>query len=242
MRRFTGMTIKSTLFLFATLAAAAAGCATDDAHDFDQLAAVTSFTGTTVELFTAGDGYMAVEYGDKDLPRALPDVRGLSLADAYRAATRHEPPAELAARSEVMANHAAERTGATALSYVVDRSKPLPAAPGVVYSTGSCSAQWMQDHGWCTAGSGTDWELLNWWNGAYEHLGGVNHSSAALCADIGSVVWEIHNGDGGNHTWTLLQGQLLTYGLSTDDWFGTWLDYDVTHATNNRFQFCGWAS
>jgi hypothetical protein len=206
--------------------------------DLDQLAKLTSHTGTTVELYTAGSGFLFVEYGPKELPRAIANVEGLSLADVYRTAAHAEPPADLVALSAQI--EALPRNPRPDPARRIAESPP--SQQPVPYATGSCSATWMQNQGFCSPGSGTDWNLLNWWNGAYEHLSGVFHSNAWLCADIGNIVWEIHNGDGGNHTWTVLEGQLFNYGLSSNDLFGTWLNYDVTHATNNRFQFCGWAS
>jgi hypothetical protein len=240
-RRFTDMTnLKLTLLA----AAAAAGCATTPTapHDNgDPLATITSTTGTTVELYTAGTGFLAIEYGDMALPRVLDDLRGLTLADVYRIASGEAPPPDLEALSAEMASHKSDVTESRAV--VRDHSPPQLVTPGVAYSGGSCTPTWLENHGYCGAGGGgTDWSLLNWWNGAYEHLNGVNHSSAVLCADIGDIVWEIHNGDGGNHTLTVLEGQMFFYGLSSDDLFGTWLNYDVTHASNNRFNFCGWAS
>jgi len=162
--RCGGMTNPPRLSVLASILATAAfgACAVDDspqAHaDLDQLAKLTSHTGTTVELYTAGSGFLYVEYGPKELPRAVVNPEGLSLAEVYRTAAHAEPPAEIAALSaqiETLPRNPrpdpARRVAESPRS-----QQPVP------YTTGSCSATWMQNQGYCSAGSGTDWELLNW--------------------------------------------------------------------------------
>jgi hypothetical protein len=208
------------------------------------VAKITSHTGTTVEIYAASaTGYFAVEYGRATLPRALDkdDVLELSAADLYRKATaRVDVPAavaELSDRVEAADGEASPPpatariagTGLAGIDHPIDRP---------VAVTGSCSATWFRDKGYCEDSSGAPrtWCLLNWWDGAYEH-GDTDLTYAYLCADIGNIVWEVTNGDGGNHTWSLLEGDLMWYSLH--DAGGTWIHYDVTHATNNRFQFGG---
>ena len=76
--------------------------------------------------------------------------------------------------------------------------------------------------------------------GAYKHSGTVDMPYAYLCADIGDVLWQINNGDGGFHQRTVQQGELFNY--SFRDPGETWLNYDVLQAAGNRFQFGGSAN
>jgi hypothetical protein len=213
-------------------------------YEMVPVAKVRSHTGTTVEIYEASaTGYFAVEYGAGSLPRALgkDDVRTMSAAELYRKATASaEVPAAVAELSERVEAADREEVTPTVAGRIAGTSldalqHPITALPA---TSGSCSATWFRDQGYCPSNDGSprNWCLLNWWNGAYEY-GSTDLTYAYLCADIGSVVWEVTNGDGGDHTWTLLQGDLLWYSLH-DTW-GTWIHYDVTHATNNRFQFGG---
>ena len=227
------MTKLCTVLFAASLVACAA-----DAVDNEPIATFTSRTGTTIDMFATGEhGFEVIEHGASTSPFVLvkSDVGVLSAAELYRKATGET--AVPAAIAELSAR--VEAADATTKRSVVEQhaAEPLTTQPpAVIASSGSCPATTFQTN-FCIAGAPRTWCLLNWWNGAYEYTSDTDLSFADICADIGSVVWKITNGDGGNHTITVLQGQHFSY--SFHDTWGDWLHYDVVQATNDRFQFAG---
>jgi hypothetical protein len=191
------------------------------------VATFTSRTGTTIELYAMRSGYSAIELGDADLPRALSqhDVATLSPSQVFMDASGTATvPAEVDALTQ--------RLGQTTTGI-----RPLPPAP--VAALNGCSSSSFTAGGYCPSGD-VDWCLLNWWNGAYEHIGDLWYSDAYLCVKQGSVLWQISNGEGGFHQWTVSTGQLFHYYLY-DGLDSTWLYYDVLQASGDQFQFGGMA-
>jgi hypothetical protein len=228
-----------TPVLTALLLASLAACATtdDDAalptHEMSPVATFASRTGTTIELYALRSGYSALERGPSSLPRALSatDVASLSPSQLYvQASGSTDVPAAVTALSAQIG--ASDRPDAIVGPRYVRE-------PQITEALNGCSSSAFQSGGYCPSGD-VDWCLLNWWDGAYEYIGSTWYSSSYLCSKQGSVLWQIQNGEGGFHQWTVNQGELYHYylydGLDT-----TWLHYDVLHASGNEFQFGGMA-
>jgi hypothetical protein len=58
----------------------------------------------------------------------------------------------------------------------------------------------------------------------------------------GNAIWQIQNGRGGFHQWSISKGQFMWYLMYTDDIFGTYNNYDVLDAHGSEFQFGGFAN
>jgi hypothetical protein len=230
--RFEGMT--KTL-LAASLLSALASCTTgaDDPSpttqpDMTVAASFKSKTGTTIEVIPIGaSGYLATELGDASLPRALPTSQvptPLELYQQIAASPTSPPPALVELSSRVSSTN-------------ITRTSPPVAARPVTPDANQCTATNFEAKGYCLSGAQDTWCLLDWHNGAYSYNSDTWYSLAYLCATTGPIVWKITNGDGGDHSYTVLAGQLFDYYLYDSD--GTWLDYNVTQASGDEFQFGG---
>jgi hypothetical protein len=232
-------TILATLSLFHLVA-----CVADAPHDATptdgtgdaeptEMVPVSTFqtrTGTTVELYALKGGYSAAERGDASLARAIgaADVATKTPSELYTDATGTDAvPPEVVA----LTTHVGPMGGADAGREI------LPTTP--VHADNGCSSSTFVANGHCPSGD-FDWCLLNWWNGAYAHIGDTWYSRAYLCVKSGTVLWKIQNGEGGYHLWTVSTGELFNYYLY-DGLDSTWLYYDVTNASGDQFQFGGMA-
>lgn len=218
----------------------------DQASPVEDVAVATfpSHTGTTVEIYSVGTtGYYAIEHGPVGVARALSgtDAHDLTPVELYRKATALDrvPSAveELSAR--VIAADSLAGQGATRLKHSVVATTPASTdLPNIAEGdTGSCSATWFVNQGYCPTGASQTWCLLNWWNGAYAYNSDTDLAYGYICADIGDITWKITNGDGGYHVLTVLEGQHYWYSFHDAD--KSWVHFDVLNATNNRFQFGG---
>jgi hypothetical protein len=229
--------------LLALCAVSLVGCATDATtttpaaapSEMTPVATFASRSGTTIEVYPVGEhGYMATEIGDATQEHVLTavDVAHSTSGELYQLVTeRTDVPAALAtldrSLAPVDASQVVERRGTR-------NATPVPQAAA---SGGSCSAAFFTANGGCPTGATRTWCLLDWWNGAYEYTNQTDLSFASICADKGSVLWQIQNGDGGFHQISVLQGQWFNYSLH--DGGQTWLHYDVLQASGDRFQFGG---
>jgi hypothetical protein len=229
---------RTSILASTLLVSSLAACAMDDAPieaqpaEMTPVASFTSRTGTTIELYALRSGYSAAEIGDATLPRALHanDVATLSPSQLF----------EQAAGTTAVPDEVTELTRQIGLTTTGTPAARL-AEPVVdaVAALDGCSSSSFVAGGYCPSGD-YDWCLLNWWNGAYEHIGDTWYSNAYLCVKQGSVLWQIQNGEGGFHQWTVNAGELFHYYLY-DGLDSTWLYYDVLHASGDEFQFGGMA-
>lgn len=227
----------SKTLLLASLLVAACNLDGSTPTDADQpIATYPSRTGTTIEIFGRATGYAALERGDATSPMmiAAGDVDTMSPSTLY-AKTTGDPhvPAEIAALTD--------RIGATfgdARDLVAVASTP---APVFAEALDGCDARTFQQKDCPNNGDSITWCVLDHWNGGYEHLSWIHYSQAWLCMKSGSATWNVTNGDGGSHHWDVLEGELFNYWLTDNGTFGTWLNYDIDNASNNEFQFGGYA-
>ncbi|HEV7556813.1 MAG TPA: hypothetical protein VGO00_15210 [Kofleriaceae bacterium] len=206
-----------------------------DAATTDPVATFSTRTGSTIEVYAFDHGYAAMERAEIATATAVDrdDIATLSPSALYAKATGDAtvPPAldELTA--------ALTAGGATFDGRSV---QTLAAAPVTPAAAGACTAAAFQasfcpfgDYSWC---------LLNHTDGAFEDTNVGNLTKAYLCMKSGNATWEIENGDGGHHVWSILEGQQLSYWFHTNDLFGTYCNYTVENAKNNTFQFGGFAN
>jgi hypothetical protein len=205
----------------------------------------TSRTGSTIEIYAVGEhGYFATEMSDSAttaldqdaVARMTPaelyvSLTGLATAPAALVAlSAHVTPIDPAHLAAARDRRATRPTGTSV--------HPSPTIDG----TGNCTAANFTAAGFCPGGIGhgdsADWCLLNWGGGAWEYQNTVDLSQAFLCSTHGDILWQIQNGDGGFHQWTVLTNQWFNYFLHDSD--ETWLHYDVLHASGDEFQFGGY--
>lgn len=243
-----------------SLVAATTACAGDDAArvttdpgaapaattELTPTATFASSTGSTIEIYAIGEhGYFATELAAAGVARVLDganEVARETTSNLYRALTgRTDVPASLVALDRQLLPVAQELVAAR------DRratrgTVSVPETPTTIASAGNCTATYFQAHDCPQAFGGNgigarDFCLLDWGGGAYEYASTVDISDGYLCSSKGQILWQISNGDGGFHQWSVLEGQFFNYYLH--DPGETWLHYDVLQATGDTFQFGG---
>ena len=248
-----------SLFSFATAVAACTTADDPSAHvstdpgpapaatsEMKPVATFASSTGSTIEIYTVGEhGFFATELANAGTARVLDganDVARETTSNLYRALTgRTDVPAALVAL-DTHVWPVAKEIAASADRRATNGTVTVPQIPTTVANAGNCTASYFQAHDCPQAfGSGDvsarDFCLLDWTGGAYEYASTVDISDGYLCSSSGQVLWQIQNGDGGFHQWSVLEGQFFNYYLH--DSGETWLHYDVLQAKGNQFQFGG---
>ncbi len=186
------------------------------------------------------------------VPRLDASLARLAPTQLYRALApaRHVPPELVAAeqRAEALVPLLdAKPRRPTGHDDVAERGGEVaPALTG-----GSCPSEWYRANGYgCDVGGpigGTfNWCLLDWWNGRSTWSGsGSDAGISQVCADIGSVMFEMH-AETGTGQWTVPQGWWRR-AYTGDTWCFPWLapcnqrmQFDVTHAIGSRFHTSGW--
>jgi hypothetical protein len=193
--------------------------------------------GNVVELYEPTPGHILIsELGRGDSPPVLQhQIDNLSATDAFRALAPDAPvPAELSAaakRAELLPRTTVQARRAFDGSELGDRS-------GIRPQSLSAAAIWFQGK-FCAPLSGfsRSWCLLDWWNGAWESGSGYDFTQAAVYADIGDVQFS-WTGDF-TSSFTVGQGFWRSF-RATAGFLSTLSElYQVTNATNNRFDFAG---
>jgi hypothetical protein len=154
-------------------------------------------------------------------------------------------------------------TDATTLTQPSARTTTAPALAGdttvakSALTDGYCPSEWFRTASFkdksgvsrlmCpnpTFAGDYQWCLLDWWGGAYTKSSNTDRTFGTVCADIGNVTLKVSTVDHGGGTWSVPQGSYRWfYSGYTTCGLAHWCDfsarYDITNATNSRFNFGG---
>jgi len=221
---------KTLLLLFAV------GCAADPATtSSDPVATFATRTGTTIELYGEGSGgFSMMEAGN--LEHAQPAV------DHQLATTLSPTQIYLAAATDATVPDAVAELTATLVASGREFTSTVPtenigSGPSYIYD--GCNAKEYQAAECATSVGDVTWCMLEHRNGAFEHIGSANVTGSSLCMRIGTSSWHITNGAGGDHQWTMFQGDYRWYVFNSGIWSNDWIHYDVNNAQGSTFQFSG---
>jgi hypothetical protein len=221
---------KTLLLLFAV------GCAADPATTSpDPVATFPTRTGTTIELYGEGSGgFSMMEAGN--LAHEQPAV------DQQLAKTLSPTQIYLAAANDANVPDAIAELTASLVASGREFTSTVPtetvaSGPSDIYD--GCNAQEYEVHECDTDAGDVTWCMLDHRNGAFEHIGSANVTGSSLCMKIGTSSWHITNGAGGDHQWTMFQGDYRWYVFNSGIWSNDWVHYDVNNAQGSTFQFSG---
>jgi hypothetical protein len=141
------------------------------------------------------------------------------------------------------------------------RTQPAGQETTVVRSAlsgGYCPSEWFKTQSFKDSGGTTrgfcpnrlfsadyTWCMLDWWGGAYAKSSDTDQTFGTVCADIGSVQMKVSTAGHGGGSWTVPEGTYRWFysGYTYCGISGNWCDfsarYDITNATNSRFNFGG---
>jgi hypothetical protein len=202
----------------------------------DPVATYPTKTGTTIEIYAEGQAaYSVMERGDDAHPQLAmtSSMKTLSPTQIYMATA----------------------TDATVPAGVIELTDSLVAA-GRQFSSGpianiagqaeeaysGCDASAFK-HYWCSpAGTDISWCLLDHVGNQTKHLGSVSWVEAGVCMKKGGGTWNVTNGAGGNHAWSMVQGNYFHYSFDSAFLSSDWVHLDVTDAKTSTYQYAGFGS